>query len=240
MPYWFDGLPITSGRRYSPVAVALTVVVLMPKIPPKMLSTFAHDRHLVLVGAITGAGADANRRVAGEVAAAVRAERAGCPHRIAVLLRDVDRGRVGAGRVVGEVDRARERGRVGALCSLVCSRCHIDTSIANAAEPTSSTSINADQTSTTPRSSAPRRRDPASRPDAASRTQEVDGTGSSWNTDVADTVGVFVPPRNALKSPGMTSLCLIATCTTTLSYVPGWPFCAPEVPLVERPPSVGG
>ena len=39
LPYWFDGLPSFNGLRNSACVLAFTVVLPMPKMPPKKLLT---------------------------------------------------------------------------------------------------------------------------------------------------------------------------------------------------------
>ena len=54
MPNWFDGLPIDSGLRYSAVADERTVVVLSPKMPPKMFLTWLATVTLYWYGCVPG------------------------------------------------------------------------------------------------------------------------------------------------------------------------------------------
>ena len=127
------------------------------------MSSGCGDSYSLTACSRDGRGADADhlREVALHVAVDRDLELVGAGERrdrhaarVAVLRRDALRGRDGAGRVVGQVHRAREGGGVGRLLHVWRrSSFQCEKSTAQPAKPRSTTSVIATQTATTPRSS---------------------------------------------------------------------------------------
>ena len=173
LPNWFDGLPIESALRYSPVAVVLIVDVDTPRTPPKMFLTFWVTFTLYWSGLSPWPARDRDRRIADKGAAAVGLNRPDAADAIAVVACDVACGRIGGVWVTRVGDRTGEGGGVGGPLLAVARRVpegDVDRERGHAEQEHE-------------HDRAPDEDDPAFVPPAHQLHEEV-GTGSSWNTEL--------------------------------------------------------